>query len=127
MPKIVNSDQGCQFTSDAWIKALRDREIQVSMDGQGRCLDNVFIERFWRSLKQEDVYLKAYETVAEARACIGAYIAFYNQQRPHQSLNYLTPAEVYLGRKKNSDFLLKMPLRPATVDQINRNTLLHIQ
>ncbi len=72
------------------------------------------------------MYLKADETVAEARACIGAYITFYNQQRPHQSLSYLTPAEVYFGREKNSDFLLEIPVRPTTVDQTNRNTMLHI-
>jgi putative transposase len=126
IPEIVNSDQGCQFTSDAWIKALCDRGIQASMDSKGRCLDNIFIERFWRSLKQEDVYLKAYENVAEARVSIGAYIAFYNQRRPHQSLNYLTPAEVYFGCEKNSDFLLGIPARFTTAHQINRNIMLPI-
>lgn len=102
VPEIVNSDQGCQFTSDGWIQRLTTANIRISMDGKGRCLDNIFIERFWRSLKQEDVYLKAYESVGEARSHIGAYIDFYNNRRPHQSLSYKTPDEVY-WQYKNSD------------------------
>ncbi len=101
VPEILNSDQGCQFTSDAWVQMVTASNIQISMDGAGRCLDNIFIERFWRSLKREDVYLKAYENVADARKNIAAYIDFYNNRRPHQSLGYKTPAEVYL-QEKNS-------------------------
>jgi putative transposase len=104
--KILNSDQGCQFTSTRWVERVQMAGIEISMDGKGRCLDNVFIERFWRSLKQEDVYLKAYETVPEARKAIAAYIELYNFKRPHQSLDYKTPAEVYLQEKKDSVDLL---------------------
>jgi len=120
-PDILNSDQGCQFTSDAWIQALLQRGIKISMDGKGRCLDNVFIERFWRSLKQEDVYLKAYETVLDARKNIDAYIDFYNHRRPHQSLNYQTPAEVYFAGKKKADSLLEHIMSNPLTHQINCN------
>ncbi len=94
-PEIFNTDQGSQFTSDAFTVLLLEQGIQVSMDGKGRFRDNIFVERLWRSVKYEEVYLKAYQTVAEARVGIGAYLQFYNQQRPHQSLGYHTPAEVY--------------------------------
>jgi len=94
-PEIFNTDQGAQFTADAFTKPLRDRGIAISMDGKGRCLDNVFVERLWRSLKYEEVYLHAYDTVAEARAGIGRYFAFYNDQRPHQALGYQTPDAFY--------------------------------
>lgn len=107
--EILNSDQGCQFTSNAWIQMVQAVGMKISMDGKGRCLDNIFIERFWRSLKQEDVYLKAYETVTEARRGIEAYIEFYNFRRPHQSLNYKTPAEVHLQDKKDFEDLLQLP------------------
>lgn len=120
-PGIVNSDQGCQFTSDAWIQMLLNQGIKISMDGKGRCLDNVFIERFWRSFKQEDVYIKAYETVADARKNIGAYIDFYNHERPHQSLSYKTPAEVYFADTKDSDLLLKSCKNSILTDQISGN------
>jgi len=96
-PEIFNTDQGAQFTADAFTKPLRDRGIAISMDGKGRCLDNVFVERLWRSLKYEEVYLHAYDTVAEARASIGRYFAFYNEQRPHQALGYQTPAALPLS------------------------------
>ena len=120
-PDIVNSDQGCQFTSDAWVKMLLNQDIKISMDGKGRCLDNVFIERFWRSLKQEDVYIKAYETVAEARKNIGAYVDFYNHQRPHQSLSYKTPAEIYFADKKDSDLLFEGFVNGRVINQISGN------
>ncbi len=94
-PEVFNTDQGAQFTSDAFTQTLRERGIRVSMDGKGRYLDNIFVERLWRSIKYEEVYLKAYQTVAEARVGINAYLEFYNRQRPHQSLGYRTPAEVY--------------------------------
>ncbi len=94
-PEIFNTDQGGQFTSEAFTQTLLGRGIRVSMDGKGRYLDNIFVERLWRSIKYEEVYLKAYQTVAEARAGINDYLEFYNQQRPHQALGYRTPAEVY--------------------------------
>jgi putative transposase len=94
-PKLINSDQGCQFTSQMWVEALQSHKILISMDGKGRCLDNIPIERFWRSLKYEEVYLKSYKDLVEARCAIGGYIVFYNEIRPHQSLEYKTPTEVY--------------------------------
>ena len=100
-PKIINSDQGCQFTSKMWTEALEKQGIEISMDGKGRCLDNIQIERFWRSLKYEEVYLKSYESMTEARKNIGKYINFYNKNRPHQSLKYQTPDEVYWAKHKD--------------------------
>ena len=97
-PEIFNSDQGSQFTSEKFTGELAEREIAISMDGRGRCMDNIFIERLWRSLKYEEVYLKDYATVTEARAGIEKYLRFYNQERLHQSLEYRTPAAVWLGR-----------------------------
>jgi len=96
-PKIFNTDQGSQFTSEAFTKVLLDAEITISMDGKGRWMDNVFIERLWRSLKYEEVYLHAYETVADTKAGIGSWISFYNVSRPHQALGYRTPTEVFAG------------------------------
>jgi putative transposase len=98
-PEIFNSDQGPQFTSDEFTGELEERGIAVSMDGRGRCLDNIFIERLWRSLKYEEVYLKDYQLVSEAEAGLGRYMRFYNHERLHQSLGYRTPASVY-GRAK---------------------------
>ena len=94
-PQIFNTDQGSQFTAEAFIKELRVAAIQISMDGKGRCIDNVFVERLWRSLKYEEVYLHAYESITEARAAIGRYMAFYNFERPHQALGYSTPDAFY--------------------------------
>jgi len=99
-PEIFNSDQGSQFTDAAFTTPLRDRGIAISMDGKGRCLDNVFVERLWRSLKYEEVYLHAYDDMSEARAGIGRYLAFYNDTRAHQSLGYQTPASFYSREKK---------------------------
>lgn len=94
-PEICNTDQGSQFTSDDFTKVLSDADIKISMDGKGRWVDNVFIERLWRSLKYEEVYLKAYESVKGARESIKTYLTFYNSERTHQSLDKLTPDEVY--------------------------------
>jgi len=94
-PEIFNTDQGVQFTCEAFITMLSDQGIRISMDGKGRCLDNVFCERLWRSLKYEEVYLKAYATTAEARTEIGKWFRFYNDERPHQALNYLTPRQFF--------------------------------
>lgn len=97
-PEIFNSDQGSQFTSEKFTGKLEARKIAVSMDGRGRCFDNIFVERLWRSLKYEEVYVKDYASVAEARAGIAGYFQFYNHERLHQSLDYRTPAAIYLGR-----------------------------
>lgn len=94
-PEIWNSDQGSHFTSPKYTQRLLDAQIQISMDGRGRALDNVFTERLWRSVKYEEVYLNDYASPREARQGIGNYLIFYNYERPHQSLDYLTPAEVY--------------------------------
>ena len=96
-PDIFNTDQGSQFTSDAFTGVLKAADIKISMDGKGRWVDNVFVERLWRSLKYEEVYLKAYDTVAEARLGIGNYFRFYNRERRHQSLDRQTPDQVYDG------------------------------
>ncbi len=96
-PEIFNTDQGSQFTSMEFTGVLKKAQVKISMDGIGRWVDNVFIERLWRSLKYEEVYLKAYEHVVEARAGIGAWIAYYNAERRHQSLVRRTPYEVYNG------------------------------
>ena len=97
-PDIFNSDQGTQFTSEKFTGELAAREIAISMDGRGRCMDNIFIERLWRSLKYEEVYLKDYASVTEAKDSIGRYFRFYNHERLHQSLGYRTPAAIYTGR-----------------------------
>lgn len=102
-PEIINSDQGCQFTSDEWIEFLQANNIKISMTGKGRCLYNVFIERFWRSFKQEEFYLNEYECVRELRKAITVYIEFYNHKRWHQSLDYKTPAEVYFDTAGNEE------------------------
>ena len=94
-PGIFNTGQGSQFTSAAFTGALLERGIQVSMDGKGRYLDNIFVERLWRSIKYEEVYLKAYKDGTEAKQGIGAYLGFYNRERPHQALGYRTPQEVF--------------------------------
>ncbi len=89
--------RGSQFTSEAFTSVLLNRGVQISMDSAGSYMDNVFVERLWRSVKYEEVYLKAYESVAQARAGIGAYLSFYNNERPHQALDYRTPAQVFEG------------------------------
>jgi len=95
-PEIFNTDQGSQFTSKAFTDVLLGHGISISMDGKGRALDNIFVERLWRSVKQERIYLYNYETVPETFEGLAEYFWFYNNERPHQSLNYQTPAEVYL-------------------------------
>jgi putative transposase len=94
-PDIFNTDQGSQFTSERFTGNLAARQIAISMDGRGRCMDNIFVERLWRSLKYEEVYLKDYASVADARTGIAGYFRFYNHERLHQSLGYRTPAAVY--------------------------------
>lgn len=97
-PKIFNSDQGVQFTSHDFTQRLATAGIQISMDGRGRALDNIFVERLWRSVKYEEVYLKEYQTVAEAVSNLRDYFTFYNHERLHQALEYRTPAAVYAGQ-----------------------------
>jgi putative transposase len=94
-PEIFNSDQGCQFTSNDFIEVLENNNIQISMDGKSRWVDNVLVERLWRSLKYEEIYPSCYETVFEAKAGISAYLNFFNNERLHQALDYKTPAEIY--------------------------------
>ena len=97
-PEIFNTDQGCQFTSTTFTSVLKDRGAAISMDGRGRALDNVFIERLWRSVKYEEVYLNDYQDGWEAETRLAAYFDFYRHERPHQALGYRTPAEVYFAR-----------------------------
>ena len=96
-PEIWNSDQGSHFTSPQYLDRLRNAQVQISMDGRGRALDNIFTERLWRSVKYEEVYLNEYEHPRRARQGIGHYLSFYNLERPHQSLDYCTPAQVYFA------------------------------
>jgi putative transposase len=95
LPEIFNTDQGSQFTSTDFIKMLAARKIKISMDGKGAWRDNVFVERLWRTIKYEDVYLRAYASVSEARSGIGQYLTFYNSRRPHSSLDGRTPDQAY--------------------------------
>ena len=98
-PEIMNSDQGCQYTSEAWTGTLKDAGVKISMDGKGCWVDNVFIERLWRSLKYEDIYLREYQNLVELEAGIGKWLNFYNHERLHQSLNDMTPWQVWLGNQ----------------------------
>lgn len=106
-PEIFNSDQGVQFTSLAFTEKLLENGIAISMDGKGRVFDNIFVERLWRSLKYEEIYLNEYETVKDAIAAIDAYFRFYNEERPHQALEYKTPLEVW--SRDRSDAPLPTP------------------
>jgi putative transposase len=100
-PEVFNTDQGVQFTALAFTQLLEAAGVAVSMDGKGRCLDNVFVERLWRTLKYEDIYIKGYETVPQLETGLGRYFPFYNEERLHQSLDYRTPAQVYReGQRK---------------------------
>ena len=97
-PSIFNTDQGSQYTSKQFIKPLQDRGIKISMDSKGRALDNIFVERLWRTVKYEEVYIKEYRTAKDAHVSLKKYFLFYNNKRLHQSLDYLTPAEVHFGQ-----------------------------
>ena len=94
-PDIFNTDQGCQFTSEEFTRVLKHNDIRISMDGKGRWVDNVFVERLWRTVKYEEVYLKAYDSIADARRSLAEYFGFYNTERLHQSLGKQTPDNVY--------------------------------
>lgn len=101
-PEIMNTDQGCQFTSDEWINALKDADVTISMDGKGRWIDNVMIERFWRTIKYEDIYLKSYDNGIELKKGITSFILRYNTFRPHDSLGESTPEEIYCNGQELS-------------------------
>jgi len=94
-PEIINSDQGAQFTNKDYVELLQSETIKISMDGKGRALDNIFVERFFRTLKYEDIYLNEYINPKSLRRGINKYIRFYNEQRPHESLGYRCPAKYY--------------------------------
>ena len=98
--EIFNTDQGAQFTSKDWINTLKKHNISISMDGRGRYLDNIFIERLWRSVKQEKIYRHEFNNIEEVKVALAEYFEYYNNRRPHQSFYYLTPADVYFSRKK---------------------------
>ena len=112
-PQIFNTDQGSQFTSEAFTSMLLAQGVQVSMDGRGPCMDNVFVERLWRSIKYEEVYLKAYQNGTEAIKGIGAYLAFYNQERPHQALGYRSPGQVFQAVLSGSNDSTDRGFRPV--------------
>ncbi len=114
-PQILNSDQGSQFTSEAWVKKLSYHKINISMTGKGRCIDNVYIERLWRAFKYEGSYLYQWNTVDALKANIPLWVNWYNFQRPHQSLDYLTPADV----EKNQ--LAQMKKDKANFHLLNQN------
>ncbi len=101
-PEVFNTDQGSQFTSREFTQVLEDSGVKISMDGKGRYADNIFVERLWRTVKYEEVYLKAYGNASEARRELGEYFRFYNNRRPHQALCYWTPAEVFCGESKET-------------------------
>ena len=100
VPEICNADQGAQFTGHLWINTLLEHDIKISHDGVGRCIDNVKIERFWRTIKYEDIFIQSYDTVSVARKGIELFIEYYNYDRPHQALGYKTPAQLYNVVKK---------------------------
>lgn len=98
LPEIFNSDQGSQFTSEEFTSRLLLQDVTISMDGRGRAMDNIFVERLWRTVKYEEVYLKDYENVRDAVDSLRSFFAFYNGERLHQALGYRTPAEIYFGK-----------------------------
>jgi putative transposase len=120
-PSIVNSDQGSQFTSEEWANFLTQHGIQISMDGKGRWADNIYIERLWRTVKYELIYLNNYDSVNHVRSDLACYIIFYNSRRPHQSLGYTTPDETYFThylKQKNNDFVLNNA-QPSLTERTN--------
>ena len=125
-PEIFNTDQGSQFTSEAFTGLLLEQGIQVSMDGKGRYLDNILVERLWRSVKYEEVYLKAYQNGPEARRGIKAYLDFYNRERPHQALGYQTPGQVFeeeQSRRYLQEPEVAVPCGLETLPQVAEDSL----
>jgi len=121
-PEIFNTDQGSQFTSADFTEVLLDAGVQISMDGKGRVFDNIFIERLWRTVKVEEIYMRDYQTVAEARYYLGRYFEFYNNKRLHQALGYRTPAEVY-GVAVGTPVALRAPSVPTALTRGDESTL----
>ena len=113
-PDIFNTDQGCQFTSEDFTGRLLARDIRISMDGRGRALDNIFVERLWRSVKYEDIYLKGYQTMGEVQEGLKRYFRFYNNERFHQALDYRTPREVHLFTDLRVGLPTGQAVRPPT-------------
>lgn len=113
-PVIFNTDQGCQFTSSVWINKLKAEDILISMDGRGRALDNIFVERLWRSVKYEEIYPNAHRTMAEAEKGLNRYFEYYNHSRPHQALGYRTPWQVHQE-------VITTQTEVMTVSRTNRN------
>lgn len=109
VPAIFNTDQGCQFTSEAFTSTLESHGIQISMDGKNRAIDNIYVERFWRTLKYEDIYIRDYQTMSELKIGLARYFDFYNSERYHQALEYQTPDELYFGA-----FVSKIPEAKAS-------------
>ena len=120
-PGIFNTDQGSQFTTLDFTNILLDKGIQVSMDGRGRCLDNIFVERLWRTVKVEEVYLRDYDTVTESVYYLGRYFDFYNHERLHESLGYRTPAEVHFGASA-PPVALRAPSRAEAPTSVTTNS-----
>lgn len=119
IPEIFNSDQGSHFTSPKFVNISLDKGVKISMDGRGRCLDNIFIERLWRTVKQEDIYINHYGSVREVRIGLNKFFNDYNNYRPHQSLDYLTPAQVYFKENKKTALSGQ-----SNILNINSNTIL---
>jgi putative transposase len=124
-PEIFNTDQGSQFTSEAFTALLQEHNVRISMDGKGSYNDNLFIERLWRSVKYEEVYLKAYQDGREARISLGGYFRFYNTSRIHQSLGYQTPAEVYCGVVEHlcNNVVKSSVTKPAGMAELSLNKI----
>ncbi len=123
IPEILNSDQGSQFTSAQYTDILKDKGVNISMDGRGRCLDNIFTERFWRTLKYEEVYLKSCDGIDEARENINRYIKWYNDERRHSSLNKRAPAEVYFGKEFKKENSVSLKINLPTLSDIFKITV----
>jgi len=121
-PEVFNTDQGSQFTSMEFTKVLLDAGVQISMDGKGRVFDNIFSERLWRTVKVEEVYMRDYQTVTEARFNLGRYFEFYNNQRLHEALGYRAPAEVY-GAAVGTPVALRAPSVPTALIHVDNSTL----
>lgn len=121
-PEIFNSDQGTQFTDNRFTKILLERDVKISMDGRGRYLDNIFTERLWRTVKYENVYLKSYPNIHEARVGLSEYFSFYNAARRHQSLDNRTPADVYHGNQRSNQNIKKV--LPPILSDLSTTTVL---
>ena len=122
-PEIFNTDQGAQFTCDAFVGILRDAEVRVSMDGRGRWMDNVFIERLWRTVKHEDIYLRCYENPRQLRDGLKRFFRYYNGHRPHQALEYRTPAEIHRATRGWNPEIGRSPFHPDAPTNCQRSIL----